>query len=116
MKILLVFVFMMFSTVAYSQGVRIKWEDNQGREFEISAPSGSFSYGMIQGDNISRDYSGKVSQVGSTFISYNYSGKVSQVGSVYISYDYNGKVSQVGGLYIKYDYNGNVTGTSGSVN
>ena len=118
MKSLLVFVFIMFSTIAYSygQGVRINWEDNQGRTFTISAPSGNFSYSMIQGDNIGYDYSGKVNQVGSTYISYDYSGKVNQVGSVYISYDYSGKVNKVGNLYVSYDSSGRFTGTSGSVN
>lgn len=80
--------------------MKIKWEDQAGREFSITAPYGTFSYGMIQGDNIS----------------YDYKGNVSKVGSVYISYDYKGNVSKVGGLYLKYDYNGRVTGTSGSVN
>jgi len=100
MKNLLIVFFVSFSTVAFSQGMKIKWEDQAGREFSITAPSGTFSYGMIQGDNIS----------------YDYKGNVSKVGSVYISYDYKGNVSKVGGLYLKYDYNGRVTGTSGSVN
>ena len=80
--------------------MKIKWEDEKGREFAIIAPSGEFTYGMIQGDNIS----------------YDYSGKVSKVGTVYISYDYSGRVSKIGGLYVKYDYSGRISGTSGSVN
>jgi hypothetical protein len=116
MKNLLIVFFVSFSTVAFIQGMKIKWEDQAGREFSITAPSGTFSYGMIQGDNISYDYKGNVSKVGSVYISYDYKGNVSKVGSVYISYDYKGNVSKVGGLYLKYDYNGRVTGTSGSVN
>ena len=99
MKNLILFILVTFSTLAYSQGMKIKWEDNDGREFSIIAPSGDFSYGMLAGDNIS----------------YNYSGNVSKVGQVYISYNYSGNVSKVGGLYIKYDYSGRVSGTSGSV-
>ena len=99
MKNLILFILVTFSTLAYSQGMKIKWEDNDGREFSIIAPSGDFSYGMLVGDNIS----------------YNYSGNVSKVGQVYISYNYSGNVSKVGGLYIKYDYSGRVSGTSGSV-
>ena len=116
MKNLLFFVVMAFTSLAFSQDVKIKWEDNQGREFAITAPSGDFSYGMIQGDNISYDYSGKVSKVGNVYISYDYSGRVSKVGNVYIRYDYSGRVSKVGGLYVKYDYSGRISGTSGSVN
>lgn len=115
MKSLLVLVLMAFSTIAFGQEVKIKWEDDQGREFAITAPSGSFSYGMLQGDNISYDYSDRVSKVGSVYISYDYSGRVSKVGSIYISYDYSGRVSKVGGLYVKYDYSGRISGTSGSV-
>jgi len=115
MKNLILFILVTFSTLAYSQGMKIKWEDNDGREFSIIAPSGDFSYGMLAGDNISYNYSGNVSKVGQVYISYNYSGNVSKVGSVYISYNYSGNVSKVGGLYIKYDYSGRVSGTSGSV-
>ena len=100
MKNLLIVLFVAFSTVAFGQGMKIKWEDQAGREFSIAAPTGDFSYGMIAGDNIS----------------YDYKGRVSKVGSVYISYDYKGRVSKVGGLYVKYDYKGRISGTSGSVN
>jgi hypothetical protein len=80
--------------------MKIKWEDSDGREFSIKTPNGELSYGMIAGDNIR----------------YNYSGKVSKVGSVFIKYNYSGKVSKVGGLFIKYNYRGRISGTSGSVN
>jgi hypothetical protein len=116
MKGLLFFVVMTFSSIVYSQDFKIKWNDNQGREFSITAPAGEFSYGMIQGDNISYNYSGKVSKIGNVFISYDFNGRVSKVGNVFISYDFNGKVSKVGGLLLKYDFNGRITGTSGSVN
>ena len=115
MKNLILFIILSFSSLAYSQEVKVKWLDNDGREFSITAPSGDFSYGMLAGDNISYDYSGNVSQVGPVFISYDYSGNVSQVGSVFINYDYSGNVSKVGDLFINYDYSGRVSGTSGSV-
>lgn len=116
MKSLLFFIFMVSTTIGFSQDVKIKWEDNQGREFAITAPSGEFSYGMIAGDNISYDFSNRVSKVGNVYISYDFSGRVSKVGSVYISYDFSGRVSKVGGLYVKYDFSGRISGTSGSVN
>jgi hypothetical protein len=115
MKNLLFIFFIAFSTAAFGQGVKIKWEDQAGREFSITAPSGEFSYGMIAGDNISYDFNGRVNKVGSVYISYDFNGRVNKVGSVYISYDFNGRVNKVGGLYVKYDFNGRVTGTSGSV-
>ena len=97
----ILFIFLItFSTIIYSQGMKIKWEDSDGREFSIKTPNGELSYGMIAGDNIR----------------YNYSGKVSKVGSVFIKYNYSGKVSKVGGLFIKYNYRGRISGTSGSVN
>ena len=100
MKNLLIILFVAFSTVIFGQGMKIKWEDQAGREFSIAAPTGDFSYGMIAGDNIR----------------YDYSGRVNKVGTVYIRYDYYGRVNKVGSLYVKYDYNGRVSGTSGSVN
>ena len=87
------------SKEAFGQGALIKWEDDAGREFSIQAPTGEFSYQMIDGD----------------YISYNRNGSVSSVGRVYISYNRNGSVSSVGGLYISYDRSGRVTSTSGSV-
>jgi len=116
MKNLLFFIFLASTSIGFSQDVKIKWVDNQGREFSITAPSGKFSYGMIAGDNISYDFSGDVSKVGSVNISYDFSGSVSKVGSVNISYDFSGDVSKVGGLTVNYDFSGRVTGTSGSVN
>lgn len=99
MKNLLTILLIAFSTAVFGQGVKISWEDYDGREFSISAPAGEFSYGMIAGDNIS----------------YGFDNRVKKVGSVHISYDFNGRVKKVGGLYVKYDFNGRVTGTSGSV-
>ena len=56
MKSILLILFITFSTIAYSQRMKIEWEDQVGREFSITVPSGTFSYGMIQDDNISYDY------------------------------------------------------------
>ncbi len=110
---LLLFAFGIFTSTA--QGTKIKWEDPDGREFSITAPTGEFSYGMIAGDNVSYDFNGRVDRVGSVYISYNFNGRVNKVGSVYIAYDFNGRVNKIGGLYVKYDYHGRITGTMGSV-
>ena len=115
MKSLWIIIFITFSSMAYGQGMNIRWEDEDGREFSITAPSGSLSYGMIAGDHISYNMDGSVNKVGTVYISYNMDGTVRKVGSVYISYNMDGSVSKVGGLYIRYDFYGKVTGTSGSV-
>lgn len=116
MKHLFVLFILSFPTIVFCQEVSIKWEDNEGREFKITAPSGNFTYGMIPGDNITYDYSSRVSKIGTVSITYDYSGRVSKVGSVSISYNYSDRVSKVGGLSVTYDYSGRVKGTSGSVN
>tara|TARA_B110001450_G_scaffold137981_1_gene129455 strand:- start:1552 stop:1806 length:255 start_codon:yes stop_codon:yes gene_type:complete len=77
MKNLLIILFVAFSTVAFGQGMKIKWDDQAGREFSIAAPTGDFSYGMIAGDNISYDYNGRVNKVGGLYVKYNYNGRIS---------------------------------------
>ena len=101
--------------VGLGQDMKVKWEDDDGREFSIKVISGEFGFGMIPGDRISYNYSGNVSRVGRVLISYNYSGKVSRVGNVRISYNYSGKISRVGGMTISYNYSGKVSGTRGRV-
>ena len=101
--------------VGLGQDMKVKWEDDDGREFSIKVLSGEFGFGMIPGDKISYTYGGNVSKVGSVKISYTYTGKVNRVGDVTISYTYNGRVSKVGGMTISYNYNGKVTGTRGRV-
>lgn len=115
MKNFLIIFFIAISTIAIGQSVKIKWEDQSGREFSITAPSGEFSYGMIAGDYINYDLNGNVSKIGSVYITYGMNGHINKVGSVYISHDINGRVNKVGKLYINYDINGRVTGTTGSV-
>jgi hypothetical protein len=116
MKNIILTSFILLSNFLFSQEMKIKWQDNDGREFNIIAPTGELSYGMLSNDRISYDYNGRVSKIGSVYVSYDYNGRISKVGSVYISFDYNGRLSKVGGMYVKYDYQGRVTGTSGEVN
>ena len=76
MKSILLILFITFSTIAYSQRMKIEWEDQVGREFSITVPSGTFSYGMIQDDNTSYDYKGNISKVGGLYLKYDYNGRV----------------------------------------
>ena len=114
-KFLVLATFCLVTICCYAQSMGIRFYDRQGREFVVYAPSGQFSYSMFEGDYVSRNINGKVSQVGNTYISYNINGQVSNIGDVYISYDIYGRVTSVGGLYISYDLNGNITQTNGKV-
>ena len=119
MKNFIIFILMICSSIIYSQDMKVKWEDKDGREFSIRVMSGEFEYSMIPGDDISYDFMGeKVVKIGSVKIRYDFTGnKVIQIGSVKIQYDFMGnKITKVGGLTINYDFMGEkVTGTRGRV-
>jgi hypothetical protein len=118
-KLLLLLSVLLIGQFTFAQDMKVKWEDNDGREFSIRVLSGEFEYGMIPGDDISYDFMGeKVVQIGSVRIQYDFMGeKVVQIGSVRIQYDFMGeKITKVGGLTINYDFMGEkVTGTRGRV-
>jgi hypothetical protein len=116
MKFFLATVLLAFSTFAYSQEMKIRWEDDMGREFEISAPSGNFSYGMLSGDDVHYDWKGRVDKVGDVRVHYDWKERVDEVGDVRVHYDHNDRLDGVGSLSINYDYKGRISGTSGSVN
>lgn len=114
-RIITILLITAMSLGAFAQSMGIHFNDRQGREFVVYAPSGQFSYSMYDGDYITRDYEGRVTCVGNTYISYNYYDQVSCIGDVYISYDSYGRVVLVGGLFLTYDYNGNISQTTGKV-
>ena len=99
--------------------MKVKWEDDDGREFSIRVFSREFSWSMVPGDDVKYDFTGRnVIKVGDVTIRYDLSRKkVTQVGGVKIQYDIRGqKVTQVGGLRIKYDMMGKrVVGMRGRV-
>ena len=115
MKKFLLFFLLIFPTFLFGQEMMIRWEDNQGREFRVTAPSGNFSYVAVAGDKISYDIRGRVTNVGNVRISYDIHGRVSSIGNVRISYDPHGRVSSVGNLRVYYDFNGRISHTSGTV-
>lgn len=102
-------------TTTNADSLGIRFYDEEGREFCVYAPSGQFTFSYYSDDYISRDFNGRVSQVGNTFISYNYDGQVSRIGNVFMSYNYDGYLQRVGNLFIYYDYYGNIQRTSGHV-
>jgi len=110
---------LLIPTLGFGQDMKVKWEDDDGREFSIKVFSREFSWGMAPGDDIKYDLYGKnVTKVGDVIIKYDLYGKsVTKVGDVIIKYDLYGKnVTKVGNLSISYDlYGKKVTGTRGQV-
>lgn len=113
-KLAICFLFTLSSN-ASSQDMQIKWRDQEGREFSVSAYRGAFGFQSIAGDTLGRDYQGRVSQVGNTKIEYDYAGRVSRIGEIRVVYDYQGRATRVGNLEIRYNWNNQVIGTVGSV-
>ena len=118
-KLILFTLIILCTSITYSQDLKVKWEDDDGREFSIKVLSGKFSYGMIAGDDIKYDiYKTRITKVGDVSIKYDTYGKrVVKVGDVSIKWDTYGKIiKKVGGLTIKYDtYNVRIKGTEGKV-
>ena len=141
MKNYLLFISLLFfGNYGFSQGMKITWEDPEGREFSISTHSGNFQYSMVPGDKLYYNGTydsgpeGLIKSIGNIKIYYNGKyeggpeGSVKSVGNVRIYY--NGKydsgpegtIKSVGGLKIYYNgrYDsgpeGSIKSTSGSVN
>lgn len=115
MKNLIIIIGFLASSNIYSQTLKIKWEDNQGREFSINAPDGELNFGSIAGDNIIYNSKGQVQIIGNVSILYNSTGKPISIGNVSIIYDYKNRISSIGGLSIHYDSQGKITGSYGKV-
>ena len=97
MKKIYLILLLILPFIGFGQDMKVKWEDDDGREFSIKVISGEFGYGMIPGDNIFYYPSGKVKNVGGVNISYYPSGKVRNVGRMSISYYPSGKVRSTSG-------------------
>jgi hypothetical protein len=133
------FLFISFSLFVFNssaQETKIRWVDNEGREFSISNINANFEYTILSGDKLEyepsySDNSGKINKIGNIVIKYepSYSdnfGKINKVGNVLIKYepsysDNKGKIKSVGGLTIYYEPSysnstGKIKSISGSVN
>ena len=86
-----------------------------GYSFKVWDDDTPLEYSFKAGDQIQRNYSGDVTQVGNIRISYNYSGEVNQIGDVRISRNYSGEINQIGGMRLQFNYSGEFTGSSGSI-
>ena len=107
-------LFLLISYNSFAQS-GISFECNN-YEFTVYPDESPLKFSYKAGDNISYDYKGRVSRIGSISISYDYKGRVSRIGSISISYDYKGRVLRIGGMSIRYDYQGRISGSSGSLN
>ena len=139
-KLLFTFIITVLPLLCFSQGMKIKWEDYDGREFSINSHSGDFKYSMVNGDQLyynTGSYSdtgseGTIRKVGSMTVYWNtgsYSdtgreGTVRKVGSTTVywntgSYSDTGRegtVRKVGGLTVYYNTGSySDTGPEGSV-
>ncbi len=118
--ILLCFILIPFASEG--QALKIKWIDDAGREFAISAPTGDFSYSMLPGDKLEYerygDFVGKIRQIGDVKIEYerygDFKGKIIKVGYVKVEYENygpnKGRLVKVGGLRIEYEEYGPLAG------
>ena len=113
-KLYLAILFSLISYISFAQS-GMSFECNN-YEFTVYPDERPLKYSYKVGDNISYDYSGRVSQIGNIHIWYDYSGRVSQIGNIHISHDYSGRISQIGGMSITYDYQGRISGSYGSLN
>jgi hypothetical protein len=118
MKYILYFLTTILVSFVNAQNLKVQWQDESGRAFNIIAPTGELGYTLLAGDKIQYNHFTDLPiQVGNTHINYNgFNDKVTEVGKIYIYYDFSGRLSKVGGLTIEYDYSGKITGTSGTVN
>ncbi len=140
MKQFIILLLILAPSLGFSQGMKITWEDSDGREFSINTHTGNFQYSMIAGDKLyyngryDSGPEGSIKSIGNVKVYYNGKydggpeGSVKSVGNIKIYY--NGKydsgpegtIKSVGGLKIyyngKYDSGpeGSIKSTSGSVN
>ncbi len=59
-----------------------------------------------RGVRVNRDYRGRITRIGNTFINYDYRGNVTRIGSISMRYSF-GKLTKVGDLRVHYDRWGN---------
>ena len=116
MKYILFFLTTILVSFSNAQNLKIQWQDESGRSFNIIAPTGELGYTLLPGDRIQYNLNGNPNRVGDVYISYNLNGQVNRVGNVYMTYGITGRLMRVGNLYVSYNFNGQITGTTGSVN
>jgi hypothetical protein len=116
MKYVLYFLTTILVSFVHAQNLKVQWQDESGRAFNIIAPTGELGYTLLPGDKIQYNINGNPNKVGDVYISYNFNGQVNRVGNVYMTYGLTGRLMRVGNMYISYNFNGQITGTTGSVN
>jgi len=92
MKKILLLIFAIAPLLCFSQGMKITWEDSEGREYSINTHSRNFQYSMVARDQMyyNKGYSsdtgpkGSVKKVGGLTVYYNkgYSSDTGPEGSI----------------------------------
>ena len=77
-------------------------------EFDFNSNSNYYNSHVNRERGIYRDYRGRITRIGNSFIRYNSYGNVIRIGNVFMKY-YRGKLTDVGHLKVRYDYWGNPT-------
>jgi len=113
-KLYLAILFSLISYISFAQS-GISFECNN-YEFTVYQDETPLKFSFKIGDDISHDFSGKVTRIGDINISYDFYGRVTRIGGMSISRDFSGKITRIGGMSISYDYQGRMTGSSGSLN
>lgn len=84
------------------------------RTIAISLNGKIYSYTSMLGDEVEKDYNGRIVKIGTVDVKYDFSGKVSKVGETEITYSM-GKMTTIGKYDVLYDYNGKFKGTKEKV-
>lgn len=127
MKYILICLVSITPFFCFSQGMKIKWEDEKGREFSVNTHSGNFEYSMINGDNLYYNTGsiydtgpeGTIKKIGDISIYWNTGslsdtgpkGTIKKVGSITVYWNTGslsdtgpeGTLKKVGGLTIDYN-------------
>lgn len=127
MKCILICLLSIAPLWTFSQGMKIKWEDEKGREFSVNTHSGDFQYSMIEGDELFYNSGsiydtgpeGTIKKIGSITIEWNTGsiydtgpkGTIKKVGSITVEWNTGsiydsgpeGTIKKVGGMTINYN-------------
>ena len=77
-------------------------------EFDFNSNNNYYDSHLNRERGIYRDYKGRITRIGNSFIRYDSYGKVIRIGNIFMKY-YRGKLTDVGHLKVRYDYWGNPT-------
>ena len=71
-------------------------------EFDFNSNNNYYDSHLNRERGIYRDYKGRITRIGNSFIRYDSYGKVIRIGNIFMKY-YRGKLTDVGHLKVRYD-------------